>query len=248
MNASDIMTRNVVTVTRDTPIREAIRLMLAHKISGLPVIDGGKAVGVLTEGDLLRRSELATERRHWPWLDFLLGPGRSASEYVRTHGRTCGDLMSHDVISVSPDAPLAEIVELMERRRIKRLPVIEHGVLQGIVSRPDLLAALAKALDTPHLAAGGDETIHEAILAELAKADWAPRTGLTITVTDGVVEFDGVILDEHERTALRVAAENVPGVKRVIDRLVWVEPVSGTVIEAGEAGQGSGSAERIPPR
>jgi len=235
MNASEIMTRTIVTVTRGTPIREAIRLMLNHKISGLPVVDAtGKVEGILTEGDLLRRSEIATEKRHWSWLDYLLGPGRAAAEYVRTHGRSCEQLMSRDVISVAPETSLAEIVELMERRRIKRLPVIENGVLVGIVSRPDLLAAVARALDSPQSPADGDDAIRERVLAELAKVDWASRSGLKITVVDGIVAFDGVILDEHERGALRVAAENVPGVKGIIDRLVWVEPVSGTVLEAGD--------------
>jgi CBS domain-containing protein len=246
MNAAEVMTRNVVTVARSTPIREAIRLMLSNKVSGLPVVDAaGKVEGILTEGDLLRRSEIATERRHWPWLDFLLGPGRTASEYVRTHGRTCEQLMSHDVISVAPDTSLAEIVQLMERRRIKRVPVIKDGKLLGIVSRPDLLAAVARALDMPQAPPGSDDAIHARILAELEKADWAPRSGLTITVDDGIVELDGVILDEHERTALRVAAENVPGVKGVVDRLVWVEPVSGTVIEAND---GSTDTPKPPAR
>ena len=235
MKAADVMTRNVVTITRATPIREAIRLMLAHRVSGLPVVDmAGKVEGILTEGDLLRRSEIATDApRHWPWLEFLLGPGRAASEYARTHGRMCDELMTRDVISVSPETSLAEIVELMERRHIKRVPVIENEVLLGIVSRPDLLAAVARVLDQPQAAAGSDDAIRERVLADLANKNWAPRSGLAITVTDGIVELDGVILDEHERTALRVAAENVPGVKGVIDRLVWVEPVSGTVIEPG---------------
>jgi len=241
MQAADIMTRNVVTISCDAPIREAIRLMLSHRISGLPVVDGaGKVAGILTEGDLLRRSEIATERRHWPWLDFLLGPGHAASEYVRTHGRVCEELMSHDVISVTGATSLSEIVQLMERRHIKRVPVIENDILLGIVSRPDLLAALARVLDLPQGPVGDDEAIRQAVLAELAKFDWAPRSGLTITVIDGIVEFDGVILDEHERTAMRVAAENVPGVKAVVDRLVWVEPVSGTVIEAGDPHSAAG--------
>jgi CBS domain-containing protein len=234
MKAADVMTGNVVTITRGAGILEAIRLMLAHRISGLPVVDAtGRVEGILTEGDLLRRSEIATERRrHWPWLEFLLGPGHAASEYVRTHGRVCDDLMSRDVISVAPEASLANIVELMERRHIKRVPVIANNVLLGIVSRPDLLAAIARVLDQPQAAGEGDEGIRERLLADLAGLDWAPRSGLTITVTDGIVQFDGVVLDEHERTALRVAAENVPGVKAIVDRLVWVEPVSGTVIEA----------------
>jgi CBS domain-containing protein len=232
MKAADVMTSNVVTIARGTPIREAIRLMLTHRVSGLPVVNAaGRVEGILTEGDLLRRSEIATQRRHWPWLEFLLGPGHAASEYVRTHSRVCDELMSRDVISVTSEASLADIVELMERRRIKRLPVIDNDVLIGIVSRPDLLAAIARVLDQPLAPSGNDEGIREQVLADLAKLDWAPRSGLTITVAGGIVTLDGVVLDEHERAALKVVAENVPGVKGVVDRLVWVEPVSGTVIE-----------------
>jgi CBS domain-containing protein len=244
MKASDVMTRNVITVATGAPLREAIRLMLDNKVSGLPVVDAaGKVEGILTEGDLLRRSEIATEKQRWPWLDFLLGPGRMASDYVKTHGRVCDELMSHGVISVAPDAPLAEIVALMERRRIKRVPVIENGKLLGMVSRADLLGALAQVLDAPQAAAAGDDAIRARVFAELETRDWAPRAGLTITVKDGIVGLDGVILDEHERTALRVAAENVPGVKGVVDRLVWVEPVSGTVIEGAD----ESSATTKPP-
>jgi CBS domain-containing protein len=251
MKASDVMTRNVITVVCGTPIREAIRLMIDNNVSGLPVVDAaGRLEGILTEGDLLHRAEIATERKHWPWLDFLLGPGHRASEYVRSHGRVCDELMSHDVISVEPEAPLAEIVALMERRRIKRIPVVDNGALVGVVSRVDLLAALARVLDLPHEAAGGDDAIRERVLAELSQVEWAPRSGLTITVSAGIVALDGVILDEHEREAVRVVAENVPGVKGVSDRLVWVEPVSGTVIEgAGEnSATGGPAADRHPLR
>jgi predicted transcriptional regulator len=206
--------------------------MLDHRISGLPVVDAaGKIEGILTEGDLLRRSEIATERRRWPWLELLLGPGRTASEYVRTHGRVCGELMSREVVSVGPEAKLVEIVEIMERRRIKRVPVIDNETLVGLISRADLIAALAQVLDTPQSIPVGDDAIRQAVMAVFDKLDWAPRSGITVTVKDGVVELDGVILDEHERAGLRVAAENVPGVKGIVDRLVWVEPVSGTVIE-----------------
>jgi CBS domain-containing protein len=145
--------------------------------------------------------------------------------------------MSRGVISVGPDTPLAEIVRLMERHRIKRVPVVDNGALVGMVSRVDLLVALARMLDMPHEPAAGDDAIREQVWAELAKAEWAPRSGLTVTVVDGTVALDGVILDEHERNALRVAAENVPGVKGVIDRLVWVEPVSGTVMEGADDSQ-----------
>ena len=232
MKASDVMSRNILSVGRDATIAEAIRLMLDNQISGLPVIDAGRLVGILTEGDLLRRSETGTERHRPRWLEILMGPGRLAGEYVRTHGRKVEEIMTRDVVSVTPDTPLDEIVALMERRRVKRVPVLEGDAPVGIVSRADLLRALARTLDEEPVAVVGDDEIRERILAELAKVSWVPRDGLTITVGDGAVGLDGVILDEKEREALRVAVENVPGVRAVEDRLVWVEPVSGTIIDA----------------
>jgi CBS domain-containing protein len=233
MLASEVMTRNIVSIGRDAPIRDAIRLMLDNKVSGLPVVDaGGKMIGILTEGDLLHRSEIATEKHHWRWLELLLGPGRMASEYVKTHGRVVDELMTREVVTIGVDTPLGDVVALMEHHHVKRLPVIDDGKLAGIVSRADLLAALGKALDAQVVPAASDEDICARILAELEKVEWAPRDGLTIAVADGVVELSGVVFDEHEREALRVAAENIPGVKGISDHLVWVEPVSGTAIEA----------------
>ena len=154
--------------------------------------------------------------------------------------------MTRDLVSVTPDTPLDEVVALMERRRVKRVPVLNGEVPVGIVSRADLLRALASKLEEQSAASGGgDDVIRERILAELAKVSWVPRDGLTITVSDGIVGLDGVILEEKERDALRVAAENVPGVKAVEDRLVWVEPVSGTIIDAPEHGP---EATRSPRR
>ena len=186
MQASEVMTRNIVSIGRDAPIRDAIRLMLDNKVSGLPVVDaGGKVIGILTEGDLLHRSEIATEKHHWRWLEFVLGPGRMASEYVRTHGRVVGELMTHEVVTIGVDTPLGDIVALMEHHHVKRLPVIDDGKLAGIVSRADLLAALGKALDAQAAPAASDEDIRARILAELEKVEWAPRDGLTIAVADG---------------------------------------------------------------
>jgi CBS domain-containing protein len=232
MKASEIMTRNVVTVGRGTAIAQAIRLMLDNGVSGLPVLgDDGKVVGILTEGDLLRRSETGTERHRPRWLEILMGPGRMAGEYIRSHGRKVEDVMTRDVIGATADTALDEIVELMERRRIKRVPVLAGDALVGIVSRADLLRALALALEQQPAGLRSDDEIREQILAELAKAAWVPRDGLEIKVKDGVVELDGVILDEKERAALRVVAENAAGVSAVEDRLVWIDPVSGTVID-----------------
>jgi CBS domain-containing protein len=233
MNASHVMTREILSVGPDTTVAEAIRTMLDNRISGLPVIDeAGRLAGVLTEGDLMRRGETGTERQRPRWLEILMGPGRLAGEYVRTHGRKIGEVMTRDVVSVTPDTPLREVVELMERHRIKRVPVLDGDVLVGILSRADLLRALADALEEKPAPTTSDEEIRERILGELAKAAWMPRDGLAITVENGVVDLNGVILDEKERSALRVAAENIPGVRAVEDHLVWVEPVSGTVIEA----------------
>jgi len=233
MNASDVMTRTLLSVRPDATVAEAIRTMLDNRISGLPVIDeAGRLVGILTEGDLLRRGETGTERQRSRWLEILMGPGRLAGEYVRTHGRKIGEVMTRDVVSVTLDTPLKEVVELMERHCIKRVPVLHGEVLVGILSRADLLRALLGALQEEESPATNDGEIRERILGELAKAAWMPRDGIAITVENGVVDLNGVILDEKEREALRVAAENVPGVRAVEDHLVWVEPVSGTIIDA----------------
>jgi len=231
MKASDVMTRNVLTVGRETSVTQAIRMMLDNHVSGLPVLGDGKVVGILTEGDLLRRSETGTEKHRPRWLEILMGPGRMAGEYVRTHGRKIAEIMTTDLISVTEDTPLDEVVGLMERRRIKRVPVLDGDVLVGIVSRLDLLRALLRTIEAERSEDRSDDDIREQILAELAKAAWVPRDGLSISVKDGVVHLNGVILEEKERAALRVVAANVPGVRAVEDHLVWVEPVSGTVIE-----------------
>ena len=242
MKTSEIMSRPVLSIGPGASIRDAIRLMLEQRISGVPVVDGaGKLVGILTEGDLLRRGETGTERQRRPWLEFLLGPGRLAEDYVKTHGRRVEEIMTRHVVSIGPDTPVGELVQVMDSRRIKRLPVLDGDVLVGIVSRADLMAALARILDRDETLPAGDDAIREGVLAELRRAGgWAPRSGVAVTVKDGVVELNGAIFDEKERAALLVAAENVPGVKAVVDRLVWVEPVSGTVIEPP-------SADAAPP-
>jgi CBS domain-containing protein len=237
MKTSEIMTRDIVSIAPGASVREAIRLMLEQRISGLPVIDGeGRLAGILTEGDLLRRGETGTERHRRPWLEFLLGPGRLAGDYVKTHGRRVEEIMTREVVAIGPETTVAELVETMEHRRIKRLPVLDGDTLVGIVSRADLMRALADILDHGETPPAGDDAIRERVLAELQRAQgWAPRSGISVTVKDGVVELNGAIFAEKERAAIRVAAENVPGVRVVEDRLVWVEPVSGTVIE-GPAG------------
>src|SRR3984893_12574209 len=140
MNASDVMTRNILSVRHDTSVAEGIRLMLDNRISGLPVIDeAGRLVGILTEGDLLRRGETGTERHRPRWLEILMGPGRLAGEYVRTHGRKVEEIMTRDLVTVTPETALEEVVGLMERRRIKRAPVLDGGTPGRTVAGGDRL-------------------------------------------------------------------------------------------------------------
>lgn len=239
MKVSDIMTHPVITVAPQMTIGEAAELLIRHRISGLPVVNAaGEVAGIVTEGDLLRRAETGTERRRARWLEFLIAPGRLASEYAQANGRRVGEVMTDAVVSVGPDDAVVDLIDLMERRRIRRVPVIDRGRLVGIVSRANLVQALVRNLPRAGSApVTSDQAIRDAILAEIAKQPWGPRASVDVRVEDGVVELHGAVTDDRERPALRVLAENVPGVKEVRDRLTWVEPLSGFVVPAdGQSG------------
>ena len=231
MKASDIMTKWVISVTPNASILEAARQMLQNRISGLPVIDEkGSLVGVVTEGDFLRRRETGTERKRPRWLEFFTGPSRLADEYVHSHGRKVEEVMSPDPLTIGEDTPVEEIVRLMEEHRIKRLPVMRGDEVVGIVSRANLLHALAGFAREAAPPAKDDQAIRERLLAELSGAPWVPRDCINVTVRNGVVELWGVVIADHQRQAAAVCAENIPGVKQVINHLAWVEPASGVVI------------------
>jgi CBS domain-containing protein len=239
MKAEEIMTPKPVSVTPKTAIIDAAKLMLQHHISGLPVIDvNGAVVGIVTEGDLLRRTETGTERHRSPWLAFLVGPGRLAGDYVEAHARKVGEVMTSEVAVVDPSDDLADVVRLMEKRHIKRLPVVDNGKLVGIVSRADLVRELVRRLTREAVSELGsampDDAIRDRIRAIIDKEPWGPRFSIDITVTDGVVDLRGTVTDDREREAVTVAAENCTGVKAVHDHLLWVEPTSGFVIGADE--------------
>jgi CBS domain-containing protein len=236
MKAADVMTPNVISVSPDAAVTQAVRIMLQHHISGLPVVAAdGSLAGMVTEGDLLHRVELGTERRRSRWLEFLVGPGKLADEYAHASGRKVQEVMTRDVRSVTETTPLDEIVRLMERHRIKRVPVLRGQTVVGIVTRANLLRAMASVAREIRPAAADDRTIREQLLAELRRQPWAPVALVDVQVRDGVVQMWGAITDERQREALRVAAENIPGVKSVDDQLVWIEPTSGMVIEPGQA-------------
>jgi len=232
MKAEDVMTRDVISIAPDATVLQAARLMLQHHISGLPVVDkDGKLVGVLSEGDFLRRRETRTEHKRSRWLEFLMGPGRIAAEYSHSHGSKVAEVMTTEVQSVDELTALEDIVDLMERKRIKRVPVVCGGQLVGIVTRSNLMHAMVSMARVAQPSAKDDVTIREKLLAEFQKEVWAPAAMTNVVVRDGVVELWGVIVDERQREAMKVAAENIPGVKAVNDHLVWVEPTSGMVIE-----------------
>jgi len=221
MRAIDVMATAVVVARPDMTVRDVAGMLADYRISGMPVVDAqGNLVGVITEGDLLRRAEIGTEgkRRAW-WLDLIASTRGLASEYVKEHSRLVSEVMTTNVVTVAEETPLAEIAELMERHRIKRIPVMRDGRMTGLVSRANLIRALASV--GPKLRGSitpDDSAIREAILSAMSASRWALQRD-NVIVTNGVVHLWGMITSEDEGKAIRVAAENVPGVKEVKSHL-----------------------------
>lgn len=234
MRVDQIMTRKVTTVKADTPILEAANLMLQQHMSGLPVVgDTGKLVGVVSEGDFIRRSEIGTQKKRGRWLKILVGPALSASEFVQEQGRKVGEIMTQDICTATEDMQLEDVVQLMERENVKRLPVMRGDALVGIVTRSDLLRAVASlARDVPAPTADDDQ-IREHVIASIEKNEWRPAQ-LNVTVRDGIVHLSGIIIDERFRQAAIVAAENVAGVKLVHDHLYLFDAMSGLSFRSPE--------------
>jgi CBS domain-containing protein len=222
MKAQDIMVSPVVTVTPETSVQELAQLLIDRRISGVPVLDAqGTLVGIVSEGDLLRRTEAATERRSSWWLELLSGPEQLASEYVRAHSRRVGDIMRREVVTARPDTPVDEIATLMERYAIKRVPIVEDGRVVGIISRANLIQAVASRGAQMQVPASDGE-IRDQVLARLRAQPWAHLAMVNVTVSGGTVNMWGMVPSEAEREAMRVVAEEVAGVGAVRDNLtVW---------------------------
>ena len=234
MRAHQIMTRSVITVTPETSVAEAANIMLQRHISGLPVVDSaGALVGIISEGDFIRRSEINTGRKRSGFMKFILGAGREAADFVHEHGSKVGEIMTPEPLTINEDTDPEQIVELMEKNNVKRLPVIRGNKLAGIVTRANLLQAVASlARDIPDPTAD-DDHIRNRIINALEKNHWCPW-GLNVVVRDGIIHLSGVITEERSRQAAIVAAENVTGVKKVHDHLCWVEPMSGMYLNSQE--------------
>ncbi len=231
MRAMDVMTVRVVTVSPDMSVQDLAKLMSERGISGVPVVENDQLVGIVSEGDLLHRAETGTERRtarrRWRWFDST--PAEEARDYVKSHGRKVGEIMTREVIAVSEDTDLAEVATLMETKRVKRVPVLRDGKLVGIISRANLVRALAATPSEAVTAAESDDrAIRAKLLTELNGRDWARVWPADIVVQDGAVHlWLSDDRSEAEREALRVAAENVPGVRRVEEHLVPVPALPG---------------------
>lgn len=219
MHAADFMTSPVVTAGPNASVLDIVKLMLDNRISALPIVNrDGNLVGLVSEGDLIRRSELgARDYKSW-WLSAIGGSITLAEEFVKSHGVKAAEIMTEDVITVSEDTRLWEIAALLEKKKIKRVPVMRGGKVVGIVSRANLLQALAAQQERPPATpSASDRSIREALMQSLEDEPWSDSSHLNVVVLDGVVHYWGLVGSKAQSKALRVAAENIPGVKDVID-------------------------------
>jgi CBS-domain-containing membrane protein len=220
MNAADMMTSPVVTIGPQATVRDAAWTMLTHRISAVPVLDGQRRlVGILSEGDLLRRAETGTQRRRSWWGMFGLGSEQLAAEFVKSHGRKVADVMSRNVITAREHTPAPEIARLMETHGIKRVPIVADGKLVGIVSRADFLTALTGVQQAATAANRDDAALRAAIVARLGRMPWIQPSIVNVAVRDGIVELTGLTDSHAQRRAVRIVVETTPGVRTVQDNM-----------------------------
>lgn len=217
MHSSDVMTTRVVTVQADTSVREIASLLLKHRISAVPVVDAEqRVIGIVSEGDLMRRADNEAEARHSWWLAAFASPGEKAAVYVKTHGLRASDVMTRSLITVTEDTPLPEIARLLEKHHIKRVPVLRNDRLVGIVSRADLLHGLvAQKAESIEPGSGDDRSIREKLLQALWNEVGLEKGWISVTVEDGIVQLWGTVETEAERQAAQIAAENTAGVMAI---------------------------------
>ncbi len=221
MKAKDVMVREVATVTPATLVREAARIMVERRVSGLPVVDTeGHVIGIVSEGDLLHRAETGTERRRSWWLQAVAGSEELAQDYIKSHALKVGDVMTKRVISVGEDADLSQVATIMERRNVKRVPVVRDGKLVGIISRADLVRTYLLSTDSRSAEPVADGDIRKKLDEVLEREAWVGTALLNVSVDGGVVDIGGCVTSEEQRKALQVAAEGVAGVRAVRNHVI----------------------------
>lgn len=221
MQAGDVMTTKVITVQPNDGVEEISRLLLKHRISAVPVVDTDRHIlGIVSEGDLMRRAEGETESRHSWWLEAVLSARDTAEEYIKTHGRTAGDVMTRNIVTVSEDTPVREIARLLETHHIKRVPVTSDKRLVGIVSRANLLHGLAAGgVNITGPQSADDKTIRQKLQHAMAKEAGLDTSSINVIVSDGAVQLWGLVGSSTERDAAQIAAESIKGVKSVENHL-----------------------------
>ena len=224
MKASDIMGTNVVTIGASATIHDVAKLLFDKHISAVPVVsEKGELLGIVSEGDLLRRAEVGTEKRRSWWLQALMSKDALADEFVKSHADKVTDVMTYNVITAEPDATLGEIATLLEKNGIKRVPIVKAGKVVGIVSRANIIQALASIAKRglPEVKAD-DADVRERILAQFKAQPWTKPLMVNVVVNDGIVDLWGVVDSQAEKRAVRVATETIPGVRLVNDNLqMW---------------------------
>jgi CBS domain-containing protein len=221
MHARDVMTRDLVTVKPDATVAEAAELMAKHDVSALPVVDAhNHLVGILSEADLLRREEIGTQTDRPLWIESMIPAATRAAEFAKSHGKRVDEVMSSEVITATEDAPLARIASILERHRIKRVPIVRDDRLVGIVSRANLIQALAVAALAPVVAPDSDRRIRQELLSRLEAQGWTDFGGRNVVVTGGEVHLWGLVGSPAERKALIAIAEDVPDVTGVVDEMI----------------------------
>jgi CBS domain-containing protein len=220
MLAGQVMTPNPIAVPVTMPVEECARILLEKRISAVPVVDADQhVIGIVSEGDLIRRRETGTERRYSWWLELVSDPQTMARDFVKSSGHKVSDVMTKQVVSVAEDTPLAAIADILERHRIKRVPVVRNGKLVGIVSRADLVRSLLAGRAAPAASAASDSDIRDHFLARLDKEPWGPRSYVNIIVNNGQVELWGFAGSSDEARAIGLLAEDVPGVRAVVNNV-----------------------------
>ena len=221
MQARDVMVSPVITVTRSATVRDVAKILLKERISAVPVVDdASKVIGIVTEGDLIHRAEAGTERRDSWWVRFLTDGATIATDYAKSHARRVEDVMTTEVVTAAPEMPLHEIATLFEERGIKRVPIVDkEGNLVGIVSRANLIQVVASARPDLDISLP-NSMIRQKLLGDLKKESSAHTRSLNVTVTNGIVDLWGFVDSGEERKAIRVRAENIPGVVTVNDHLL----------------------------